>query len=214
MLNFPAWTNNVRKLLPPLAGGGVLYLVVLVWYGASPKTTDVGYAPEQPVPFSHALHSGQLGVNCLYCHASAEKAAHSSVPTTETCMNCHARIKTKSPLLQPVRDSWANETPIKWVNVHDLPDFVYFNHSAHVSRGVGCVSCHGRVDTMERIQQVSPLSMGWCLNCHRDPAPHLRPVESVTDMAWEPPEDARVYGARLQEINNIKPRDECSSCHR
>ena len=214
MLNFPAWINNVRKLLPPLAGGGMVYLVALVWYGASPKTIDVGYAPEQPVPFSHALHSGQLGVNCLYCHASAEKAAHSSVPTTETCMNCHARIKTKSPLLQPVRDSWANETPIKWVNVHDLPDFVYFNHSAHVSRGVGCVSCHGRVDTMERIQQVSTLSMGWCLNCHRDPAPHLRPVESVTDMTWEPPEDARVYGARLQEINNIKPRDECSSCHR
>jgi hypothetical protein len=197
-----------------LVGGGALYLTVLVWYGGSPLTTDVGYAPVQPIPFSHALHNGQLGIDCRYCHTAVDKAAHSNVPTTETCMNCHERVKAKSAKLEPLRESWATNMPVKWVKVHDLPDFVYFNHSAHVTRGISCVSCHGRVDTMERITQVEKLSMGWCLDCHRAPENHLRPVEYVTKMDWQPSEDQLTLGTRLKEINHINPPQDCSTCHR
>lgn len=214
MTHFPPWSNRLRTLLPLLVVGGVTYVTILLAYGASPLTTDVGYAPEQPVPFSHALHNGQMGIDCRYCHTAVENAAHSNVPTTETCMNCHTRIKTKSPLLQPVRDSWATGMPVEWVRVHDLPDFVYFNHSAHVSRGVGCQSCHGQVNNMERIQQVSRLSMGWCLDCHRAPENFLRPQEHITDMHYQPAEDQAVVGARLRAQNHINPPQDCSTCHR
>ena len=214
MFNFPPWATTIRSYLPPLLGGGLIYMVVLVWYGGSPLTTDVGYAPVQPVEYSHALHVGKLGINCYYCHTQVENAAHANVPTTETCMNCHLRIKANSPKLQPVRDSWANDTPINWVKVHDLPDFVYFNHSVHVRGGVGCVSCHGRIDTMERVSQREKLSMGWCLDCHRAPEKNLRPVEFVTKMDWEPKEDPSVLGARLREANHINPPQDCSTCHR
>jgi hypothetical protein len=214
MNHFPPWTNSIRSLLPLLVVGGISYITMLFWYGASPLTTDVGYAPEQPVPFSHALHNGQMGIGCVYCHTSVEVAAHSNVPTTETCMNCHERVKTKSPLLQPVRDSWATGLPVNWVRIHDLPDFVYFNHSAHVSRNVGCVSCHGQMNKMERVQQVSRLSMGWCLDCHRAPEEHLRPQENVTDMHYLPAEGQLVVGARIKEQNHINPPQDCSTCHR
>lgn len=214
MTHFPPWTNRLRTLLPLLVVGGVTYVTILFAYGASPLTTDVGYEPEQPVPFSHALHNGQMGIDCRYCHTKVEEAAHSNVPTTETCMNCHTRIKTKSPKLQPVRDSWANGKPIEWVRVHDLPDFVYFNHSAHVSRGVGCQSCHGQVNNMERIQQVSRLSMGWCLDCHRAPENFLRPQEHITDMHYKPAEGQLVVGNRLKAQNHINPSESCSTCHR
>jgi hypothetical protein len=214
MLKFPPWATTIRAYIPPLLGGGLIYLVVLVWYGGSPLTTDVGYAPVQPVEYSHKLHAGELGINCLYCHTNVDKAAHANVPNTETCMNCHQKIKAKSPKLQAVRDSWANNTPVKWVKVHDLPDFVYFNHSAHVTRGVGCVSCHGRIDTMERVSQREKLSMGWCLECHRAPEKSLRPVEFVTKMDWQPAEDQLVLGKRLKEINHINPPQDCSTCHR
>lgn len=214
MTHFPPWSNRLRTLLPLLVVGGVTYVTILLAYGASPLTTDVGYAPEQPVPFSHALHNGQMGIDCRYCHTAVENAAHSNVPTTETCMNCHTRIKTKSPLLQPVRDSWATGMPVEWVRVHDLPDFVYFNHSAHVSRGVGCQSCHGQVNNMERIQQVSRLSMGWCLDCHRAPENFLRPQDHITDMHYQPAEDQAVVGARLRAQNHINPPQDCSTCHR
>ncbi len=150
-------------------------------WGSPRRATDVGYAPEQPVPYSHALHAGQLGIDCRYCHNTVETAAHAAVPPTQTCMNCHAAIRKESEKLIPVRASYATGMPIPWVRVHDLPDYVYFNHSAHVRRGVGCVSCHGRVDTMEVVYQAEPLSMGWCLDCHRNPERHLRPVEFVTE---------------------------------
>lgn len=214
MIYFPPWVNRVRTLLPILVGGGLMYVTALFWYGASPLTTDVGYSPIQPVPFSHALHSGEMGIDCRYCHTNVEKAAHSNVPTTETCMNCHQRIKTKSKDLAPVRESWASGEPINWVRVHSLPDFVYFNHSAHVSRNVSCVSCHGRVDTMERIVQAKPLSMGWCLECHRNPAPNLRPQEFVTKLDWQPTEDPEVLGRKIAEANHIRPRQDCDTCHR
>jgi hypothetical protein len=213
---FPRWANKTRALAGVLLGGAPVYLTFLLWYGASPKATDVGYAPEQPVPYSHALHAGQLGLDCRYCHNTVEQAAHAAVPPTETCMNCHKSIWTKSPKLEPVRTSWETDAPIAWAKVHDLPDYVYFNHSAHVTRGVGCVTCHGRVDQMDVVFQKEPLSMSWCLTCHRNPEPHLRPPEEVTNMSWQPPAgaDPAQYGTMLREKNHLNPPTDCSTCHR
>jgi hypothetical protein len=211
---FPKWTNVLRPALAVVLVVVPAYLVVLLAYGGSPRTTNVGYRPVQPVPYSHALHAGQLGIDCRYCHNTVEVAAHAAVPPTQTCMNCHAKIRTTSPKLLPVRESYATGLPIPWVRVHDLPDYVYFNHSAHVRRGVGCVECHGRVDTMEVVTQVHRLSMGWCLDCHRHPEPHLRPPEMVTKMDWVAPEDPETYGRQLRLANNINPPTQCWTCHR
>jgi hypothetical protein len=215
-LIFPRWANKTKDLAGVVLGGAPVYLTLLVWYGASPKTTDVGYQPRQPVPYSHALHAGELGIDCRYCHTTVEKAGFAAIPPTETCMNCHQRVRTTSPKLEPVRKSWRTNEPVEWIKVHDLPDYVYFNHSAHVTRGVGCVSCHGRVDTMVEVKQVQPLSMSWCLDCHRAPEAHLRPPDLVTRMDWKPPasEDPVAYGRRLRETNNIHPSTDCSTCHR
>ncbi len=191
-----------------------VYLISVVYYAGSPRTTDVGYRPKQPVPFSHALHAGEMGIDCRYCHNTVEWAAHAAVPPTATCMNCHTQIGTELDNLLPVRQSHASGNPIRWIRVHDLPDFVYFNHSAHVTRGVGCVSCHGRVDKMEEVYQVEPLSMGWCLDCHRNPDPHLRPQQFITDLDWTPQEDPTVLAARLKRENDIHPSTDCSTCHR
>jgi hypothetical protein len=191
-----------------------LYVVALVWYGASPETTDVGYAPQQPVPYSHALHAGQLGIDCRYCHNTVERSAHAAIPPTDTCMNCHANIRARSEKLAAVRESWETGLPIRWVRVHDLPDYVYFNHSAHVRRGVGCVECHGRVDLMEVVEQVAPLSMGWCLDCHRNPDARLRPPQYVTHLDWVPDGDPAVVGREIREALDIRPSEDCSTCHR
>lgn len=214
MFRFPPWATTIRNLIPFILGGGLVYAIIIVWFGFSPKTTDIGYAPKQPVEFSHALHAGQMGMDCRYCHQTVDKAAAASLPSTETCMNCHQRVRPTSPKLELVRQSFATGEPVPWVKVHDLPDFAYFNHSAHVTRGVGCVSCHGRIDTMERVQQVEPLSMGWCLDCHRAPENHLRPREFVTKMDWAPSEAQAEFGKRLQETNHISPSQDCSTCHR
>lgn len=211
---FPKWTNLVR---PVLAGALVVVpalAVALVWFGFSPATTDVGYQPQQPVPYSHALHVGKLAIDCRYCHTTVERAAFAAIPPTQTCMNCHARVRTTSPKLALVRESYASGLPIPWVKVHDLPDYVYFDHSAHVTRGVGCVECHGRIDQMEVVGQVHKLSMGWCLDCHRSPDAHLRPPELATRMAWVAPEDPAVFGRKLRETNAIRPSEQCSTCHR
>ena len=211
---FPKWTNVLRPALGVALVVVPAYVVVLLAYGASPRTTNVGYRPVQPVPYSHALHAGQLGIDCRYCHNTVEVAADAAVPPTQTCMNCHAKIRATSPKLLPVRESYATGLPVPWVRVHDLPDFVYFDHSAHVRRGVGCVECHGRVDTMEVVTQVHRLSMGWCLDCHRHPEPHLRPPALVTTMNWVAPEDPEVYGRKLRLANNINPSTQCWTCHR
>jgi len=183
-------------------------------YAGSPRTTDVGYSPRQPVEYSHALHAGELGLDCRYCHTTVETAAFAAVPSTQVCMNCHARIAPESDKLLPLQQSYSRGDPIRWVKVHDLPDYVYFDHRAHVSRGVGCISCHGRVDTMEQVRQVERLSMGWCLECHRQPEPHLRPQQFVTVMDWVPGEAPAVLGRRLRQQNNIQPSTDCSTCHR
>ncbi|MEB2310597.1 MAG: cytochrome c3 family protein [Sorangiineae bacterium] len=211
---FPRWANRAKSVAGLLLGGAPVYLTALVWYGASPKTTDVGYQPKQPVAYSHALHGGELGIDCRYCHNTVEQAAMAAIPPTQTCMNCHERVWTKSPKLEPVRQSWETGKSIEWVKVHDLPDYVYFNHSAHVMRGVGCVSCHGRVDQMPVVYQHETLSMGWCLDCHRAPEKNLRPPSEVTNMNWKAPGDPEAYGKKLREENDINPPESCSTCHR
>lgn len=225
---FPEWVNRPRPLAGFLLAGAPLYFLALLYFGGSPRTTDVGYSPEQPVPFSHQVHAGQMGLDCRYCHTTVETAAFAAVPPTSFCMNCHRAITRdgdklvrESAALELLRQSEAAGNSIRWVRVHDLPDFVYFDHRAHVARGVSCVSCHGRIDTMERVYQAETLSMGWCLDCHRDPAPRLRPVEFVTDLGWDLAQDPRVkekdareLGERLMREGGIAPSVDCSTCHR
>ncbi|MCP3977903.1 MAG: cytochrome c3 family protein [bacterium] len=214
-LIFPKWLDSLRPVVGGVLGVLPIYLLALAYLGGSPQTTDVGYRPEQPIPYSHRLHVGELGIDCRYCHSTVEQTAHAALPPTETCMNCHANIHTESEKLLPVRESYSSGLPVRWVRVHDLPDYVYFNHSAHVTRGVACVSCHDRVDTMEVVYQAQPLSMGWCLDCHRNPEPNLRPPEYVTQMDWQPdPNVAEHAGSHIRETYDINPSEDCSTCHR
>lgn len=171
---------------------------------------------EQPVPYSHQLHAGSLGMDCRYCHSGAQVSAYAPIPATETCMTCHHEIKANSTLLTPVRDSYQNDLPVQWNKVHDVPDFVYFNHSAHLSSGVGCSECHGRVDQMEVVYKANSMTMGWCLNCHRNPEQYVRPREEVWNIAYEHPADQLALGQRLVEEYNINKRnlEQCYTCHR
>ncbi len=211
---FPKWTN---KLPIFLAMGSVVFLVGAVfifWFWFSPKHTDIGYAPKQPIPYSHALHVGELGLDCRYCHFNVEKSSHAGIPPTSVCMNCHSAVKTESPYIQKIKESFEKNEPIEWVKVHNLPDYAYFDHSVHLSAGVSCVSCHGRVDKMEIVYQSEPLSMSWCLDCHKAPEKHLRPKEFLTKLDWVPEEDPAVLGAKLKAHRNINPKQDCSTCHR
>ncbi|MBL8910963.1 MAG: cytochrome c3 family protein [Archangium sp.] len=191
---FPRWTNQTPKLITLGALGGLVATVFAVYWWASPYHTDVGYAPRQPVAYSHALHAGELKMDCRYCHVTVEQGAMAGVPPTQTCMNCHAQVKKGSEKLKPIYDSWNDgngTTSVEWVRIHKLPDYAYFNHSAHMGFGVGdkraaigCETCHGRIDTMEVVRQVQPLSMSWCIECHSDPALNIRPVANITTMGW------------------------------
>ncbi len=211
---FPRWTNHLPTVVAvvlPLIGATV---ILGIWYWWSPLYTDVGYQPFQPVEFSHQIHAGEMGLDCRYCHNTVERAGHAAVPSTSTCMNCHSVVKAESELLEPVRASMREDTPIPWVRVHMLPDYAYFDHSVHVAAGVGCATCHGRIDRMPVVTQDQPLSMSWCLDCHRDATPNLRPRDAVTDMGW----DAAVAGydpsadpTRTREVN---PPESCGGCHR
>ena len=329
---FPPWVNRLITASMPVLGVGALYAVGVLAYGVSPRTTNVGYSPKQPIPYSHALHVGQLKLDCRYCHTTVDKAAYAAIPPTGVCLNCHSSADANgavpttavhttsrkllplrrnvlvvpqspvapnhvytitfqgalananlSPLtansmltgisptvsLAPVMDGTGSDVqtltlggtitggtftlsyghlttapinwnadpatlagniqialaanamfgttkPILWEKIHDLADFVYFDHSAHVNRGVGCVSCHGRVDKMEQVYQAESLSMSWCLQCHRHPEPNLRPLDRVTDMEWQPAADEsrEQVGARLRKELNINPSTNCSTCHR
>jgi hypothetical protein len=204
--------------LPVYVLGAVGTLAVgvigLFWIYGSPKNTDVGYRPKQPVPYSHKLHAGDLGIDCRYCHTAVEVSAHATIPPTQTCMNCHKLILTDSPKLLPVRESWASNTPIPWVRVHKTPDYCYFNHSAHLRAGVGCATCHGNVAQMDVVRQVQPLSMSWCLECHRKPEPYLRASGEVTSMLWRPPSNQTELAGKWRKERNINPPLDCSGCHR
>ena len=193
------------------------------WYYFTPLYTRVGYQPEQPVNFSHSIHAGQLGLDCRYCHSFVEVAAHSNVPTTQVCMNCHSQVQKENPKLAPVRESWASGKSIEWVQIHKTPDYVYFNHSAHVNRGVSCVSCHSRVDKMAVVYHAEPHSMDWCLTCHRAPEEKVRPLSEITHLDWEPArkEGESVADAQLRIGTEIKikehlnpPVGNCAGCHR
>lgn len=211
---FPEKLNRLPLLLGIGAPLGLALAVGFVWYYFSPWYTDVGYQPIQPVPFSHRLHAGELEIDCRYCHSGVEVSPVAVVPPTQVCMNCHTTVRRDSPLLQPIRDSASSNFPMRWVRVHQLPDFVYFHHAAHVHAGVGCASCHGRVDQMDVVRQEAPLSMSWCLDCHRDPAPHLRPLDQVTNMRWLAPADQGELGHKAMHDRGLAPPVDCSGCHR
>jgi hypothetical protein len=194
-----------------LVGGGLWLLLEI---NRSSYVTRAHEARSQPVPFSHAHHVGGLGVDCRYCHTSVDKAAYAGIPPTKTCMNCHSQIWSNSPTLEPVRASFRTDKSIEWTRVHDLPDFVYFNHSAHVNKGVGCSTCHGRVDQMPLMWQEKSLQMEWCLDCHRHPERYVRPKARVFDVDWEPPAEQEEKGRELVKEYNIHTRTACSTCHR
>jgi len=252
---FPRWANYLLPLLLLGGLGGAMYAPVFVVLGLNPDSLNKGYMPEQPVPYSHQVHVGQLGIDCRYCHTTVDYAAFASVPPTQTCINCHAPsefpqdysdpelagqptnlvgIHQDSSELRPVWESYFSGESIEWVKVHDLPDYAYFNHSAHVNKGIGCYSCHGRVDQMgeEGVYQVHNLSMGWCIDCHRAPEEHLRPLDQVTSMTYHTglgPNDLQAMegeslaeaqqrvGTELKEkynTPNMVYMTACSTCHR
>jgi hypothetical protein len=200
---------------------GALFAVAALGWGVtlinrSSYVTRAGVARDQPVPFSHRHHAGELGIDCRYCHSAVERGPIAGIPPTKTCMNCHSQIWVDSPMLEPVRASFRTDKSIEWIKVHDLPDFVYFNHSIHVRQGIGCVSCHGRVDQMNLMWQESSLQMEWCLDCHRHPEQNVRPRDQVFNMNWQPPADQLEQGRRLVKEYNIKVQQltNCSICHR
>ena len=235
---FPRWSNWLPlKLL-------VCVIVVSTavtagfWYYFTPKYTRVGYMPVQPVPFSHDIHANQLGMDCRYCHSFVEVAAHSNVPNTQVCMNCHTQVQKDSPKLAALRESWKTGLPVSWVQIHKTPGFAYFNHSVHVNRGVSCYSCHGGINRMEAVYEKQPLSMGWCLECHRAPENHLRPRDQVFNLDWTPADvnpqkfidkfgplpgvgsvipvslTQQQIGGVLKKDWNVRPPTDCAGCHR
>ncbi len=209
-----------------LLGGGA-YAGGMFLLLTDDDTLNTGYQPQQPVPFSHAIHAGQLKMDCRYCHTTVFDAGFAAIPPTKTCVNCHApvgpdgsaplaSIRTGSPKLKAIHDSWTSGKSIPWKKIHNTPDFVFFNHSAHVNAGVSCVSCHGRIDKMDVVFQAKTLSMAWCIECHRNPAPNIRPTEFVTKLDWQPPDgvDPAELGKQLMEEKNIHPQTHCGVCHR
>lgn len=211
---FPEWANNVPKQIQL---GLIISLTGIVfgfWYFGSPEYLEVGYAPQQPIPYSHQLHVGQLGIDCRYCHASVEISPKASIPPTQTCMGCHEQILPDSPALEPLWESWETGNPVEWVRVHDVPDHAYFDHSAHINVGIGCTSCHGRVDRMHVVMKTESMSMGWCLDCHREPEPSIRPMDQVYNMAWQAPENQYELAQMIISKRNIVPPVYCNACHR
>ena len=200
----------VGLLVVPVAAIALTYFL---W--ASPYATGQHLTHEQPVPFSHAHHVGDLGIDCRMCHTGVEKAAFAGLPSSHICMTCHSQLYTQSAMLAPVRESLASNTPIHWNKVNRLPGYVYFDHSIHIAKGIGCTTCHGPVATMPLMRQAAPLTMGWCLDCHRNPAPHMRPASAIFDPFWTFPDDQAERGIALahQYLDN-KHLTDCSVCHR
>ena len=218
------FTASADTRLRAFALAMLLLLVTLTFftagYASSSYETLVGWVRDQPVPFSHEHHVGGLGIDCRYCHTSVESSAEAGLPATHICMTCHSQIWTNAAMLAPVRDSLADGKPLQWRRVARVPDYVYFNHSIHLARGVPCVTCHGRVDQMPLMSRAQPFQMKWCLDCHRNPAPHLRPPSDITRMDWSEwdsqPEEHRLYGALMVKAYGLQPSklDNCNICHR
>jgi hypothetical protein len=185
-----------------IAGGLFVWGVII----RSPYVTEAGVVRNQPVPFSHRHHVSGLGIDCRYCHTSVEESSFAGIPPTHTCMSCHSQIWTNAEMLEPVRESYRTDTSIQWVRVHDVPDFVYFNHSIHVAKGIGCSTCHGPVDQMPLTWQQNTLNMEWCLECHRAPEKYVRPKDKIFDMTWQPPADQLEQGRKLVEEYKIDTR--------
>ena len=212
---FPESINIIARVI--LLGGililaglaGLLYVFV-----KSPYVTEVGVAKPQPIPFSHKQHVGGLGLDCRYCHATVEETAFAAIPPTETCMGCHRQVAAESSALEPLRTSAENNQPLQWIRVHNLADYVYFNHSIHINKGIGCESCHGRVDQMPVIAKAEPLQMDWCLACHRAPERFVRPHDQIFAMGWQPPSDFDSLKLITEYGINVEQLDGCSVCHR
>ncbi len=224
-------TNTISRLS---IYGAVFVLAGLAWTAAevqrSPYLTTQGVAPEQPVPFSHQHHVAGVGIDCRYCHTSVETSAFAGLPPTKTCMNCHSQIWNDSPMLEPVRASFRNDRSLVWTRVHDLPDFAYFDHSIHVAKGVGCSTCHGRVDQMPLMYQAQSLQMEWCLECHRAPEKFLRPQSEIFNMRYQPPtlespvtiqgedftsqEELGRFLVKQNHLRRVEGLTSCSTCHR
>jgi hypothetical protein len=217
----------MSKIFPKSANALPLQIVIFIFvlgsvataavtYYSTPKYLRVGYQPIQPVPFDHSLHAGQLGMDCRYCHTSVEKSGTSGVPPAQTCMNCHSVIKSQSPLLEPVRKSYETGEPVPWVKIHQAPDYVYFNHSVHVNRGISCVECHGKVNEMQVVWHDKSHSMGFCLDCHRAPEKFIREPKDVFNLNSK----TLAEQGRLEEAHKfiadwkVKPPQSCSGCHR
>jgi hypothetical protein len=210
---FDRSSNALARMSLVLTGLIVIALgVTLDELQRSPWVTRQGQRADQPVPFSHEHHVTGLGLQCQYCHTSVEQSGYAGIPPTKTCMNCHAQIWTNADLLQPVRESWATGQSIPWIKVHDLPDFVYFNHEIHVNKGIGCSTCHGRVDLMPLMYEQNTLQMEWCLNCHRNPEKELRPTAEIYNMAWEGPSNDKPVWCGTTGMKDGVPTSQTVSC--
>lgn len=201
---------------------GASFGAAFLWY-KSGLVSGQGSHVVQPVQFTHEHHVSGLGLDCRYCHFGVERSSHAQVPPTKVCMTCHSQMYTQEDMLEPVRESWKSDTPIEWVRVHNLSDFVYFNHSAHINKGIGCAECHGRVDQMGLVYQAESLHMAWCLQCHFEPETRVRPKDQVTNMAYEHPKspndklpvgDQQLTQAELAEHYHVQSKVSCSTCHR
>jgi hypothetical protein len=211
---FPPWTNTaVRAVLFSILMGVLSLIFLGLVYVRSPLFTGQNEPVVQPIEFDHRHHVGDDGIDCRYCHTTVDRAPSAGYPSTEICLNCHSQVWNKSPMLDPVRQSFFTDRALEWKRVHDLPDHAYFNHAIHVNKGVGCVTCHGRVDRMAEVMRAAPLTMGWCLECHRDPIKNLRPREHITDLTWEP-EDPIATGRAVAAKNQVHTRTSCTTCHR
>ncbi len=213
--HFQPWANTLTRLV---LVGALIFVTAFVWGGAlivrSPYETRQNVPREQPVPFSHKHHVGGLGLDCRYCHLTVDVSSFAGIPPTKICMNCHSQMWAVAPALEPVRESYRTGKSIQWTRVNDLPQFVYFDHSIHIHQGIGCSSCHGRVDQMPLTLQAEPLTMAWCLDCHRNPEMQVRPRDKVFDMSYRPPDNQAEMGRRLVKEYGIRRLTSCSTCHR
>lgn len=214
---FPKWSNTLPLKIIVFAAIFVSTVLAGISYYVTPKYGRQGYAPNQPVPFDHNLHVSEVGMDCRFCHDKVDQSDVANIPSASTCMSCHSLVMTDSPLLEPVRASYESGNPVAWKRVHQIPDYVYFSHQAHVNRGVSCLECHGRVNEMVVVEHAEPQSMGWCLDCHRHPEKVLRPIDEVYDLDWTHPGGTVAQikdGLRFIEERNITPPQSCTGCHR